>query len=247
MKSVMRTIVRVVNYDKRNWVDTLRPKGVEFGHNGYHNVMVYGHTIPGSKMASKAFIVICDVKLGKPYMLPESPGRDLVRVNDGIEGRGIGKKRMTSCNETYRGSEFALTRKGADLPKVFHCMNGGKPVYVSSSITPTGERLTDIRSKLQWANVDWNKVERYVNRLQARITKAVKEQKWHLGQRKKQPLLTPTMSGRTVQTLHVITLSRKGILRVALTTVCHRNKLLPDTERVMKCLSGMKGNFHVPF
>jgi hypothetical protein len=28
---------------------------------------------------------------------------------------------------------------------------------------------------------------------------------------------------------------------------CHRNKLLPDTERVMKCLSGMKGNFHVPF
>jgi hypothetical protein len=30
---------------------------------------------------------------------------------------------------------------------------------------------------------------------------------------------------------------------------CHRNrnKLLPDTERVMKCLSGMKGNCHVPF
>ncbi len=26
-----------------------------------------------------------------------------------------------------------------------------------------------------------------------------------------------------------------------------RNKLLPDTERVMKCLSGMRGNFHVPF
>jgi hypothetical protein len=30
---------------------------------------------------------------------------------------------------------------------------------------------------------------------------------------------------------------------------CHRNrnKLLPDTERVMRCLSGMKGNFLVPF
>jgi len=27
----------------------------------------------------------------------------------------------------------------------------------------------------------------------------------------------------------------------------HRNQLLSDTERVMKCLSGMKGNFHVPF
>jgi hypothetical protein len=38
-------------------------------------------------------------------------------------------------------------------------MNGGKPVNVSSSITPIiGERLTDI----------------YVNRLQTRITKAVK-------------------------------------------------------------------------
>ena len=116
MKSVIRTIVRVVNYDKRNWVDTLRPKGVEFGHNGYHDVMGNGHMIPGSKMASKASIVICDVELGKPYMLPESPGRDLVRVNNGIEGRGIDKKRMTSCNETYRGSKFALTRKSADLP-----------------------------------------------------------------------------------------------------------------------------------
>ena len=55
---------------------------------------------------------------------------------------------------------------------------------VSSSITPLiGERLTGIRSKLQWADVDWNKVEEHVNRLQARITKAVKEQKWHLVKR----------------------------------------------------------------
>ncbi len=61
-----------------------------------------GQTVLGSQMASKASIVICDVELGKPYMLPDSPGRDLVRVNDGIEGRGIGKKRMTSCNEAYR-------------------------------------------------------------------------------------------------------------------------------------------------
>jgi len=75
-----------------------------------------GQTVLGSKMASKAFIIISDVELGKPYMLLEPPGRDPVRVNDGIEGRGIGKKRMTSCNERYRGSKFALTRKGADLP-----------------------------------------------------------------------------------------------------------------------------------
>jgi hypothetical protein len=90
MKSIMRTIVRVV--------------------------MGNGQMIPGLKMASKAFIIICGAELGKPYMLLESPGSDPVRANEGIEGRGIGKKRMASCNEANRGSEFALTRKGADLP-----------------------------------------------------------------------------------------------------------------------------------
>jgi RNA-directed DNA polymerase len=63
-------------------------------------------------------------------------------------------------------------------------MNGGKPVYVSSSITPLkGERLAGIRAKPQWGDVNWNKVEKHVNRLQARITKAVKEQKWYLVKR----------------------------------------------------------------
>ena len=54
-------------------------------------------------MASKAFISICDIELGKPNMLPENPGSDPVRANDGIVGRGIGKKRVTYCNELYRG------------------------------------------------------------------------------------------------------------------------------------------------
>jgi len=112
----MRTIVRVVIYDKRNWVDTLKPKGMESDHNGCRDVMGNGQTILGLKMASKAFIIICGAELGKPYMLPESPGRDPVRANEGIEGRGTGKKRMVSCNEMYRGSKFALTRKSADLP-----------------------------------------------------------------------------------------------------------------------------------
>jgi hypothetical protein len=94
-------------------------------------------------------------------MLPQL-GRNSVRSNDGIEGRGIGKKRMTACNEVYRGSKFALTRKGADLPEVFRCMNGGKPTNVRYSITPkTGERLTNTRMS--------------VNGLQTGITKAVIE------------------------------------------------------------------------
>jgi RNA-directed DNA polymerase len=63
-------------------------------------------------------------------------------------------------------------------------MHGGKPVNVSSSITPLkGERLTDIRLKLKWIDIDWEKVEEYVNRLQTRITKAIKQGKWHLVKR----------------------------------------------------------------
>ena len=108
------------------------------------------------------FVIICDAELGKPYMLPENPGSDPVRANDGIEGRGIGKKRMSVCNGLNRGSEFALTRKGADLPEVFRCMKGGKPTNVRYSITPkTGERLTNTRMS--------------VNGLQTGITKVVIE------------------------------------------------------------------------
>jgi len=71
---------------------------------------VNGRTILGLQMASKVFIIICDVELGKPPKLPESPGIDPVRANDGLWGRGFGKERMPFCNERYRGSKFALTR-----------------------------------------------------------------------------------------------------------------------------------------
>ena len=63
-------------------------------------------------------------------------------------------------------------------------MKGGKPVNVSSSITPSkGERLTDKRPKLQWTDVDWKMVEGHVNRLQTRIAKAVKQGQWNLVKR----------------------------------------------------------------
>jgi len=84
-------------------------------------------------------------------------------------------------------------------------------VNVSSSITPLkGERLTDTRPKLQWTDIDWKKVEEHVNRLQARITKAVKERKWHLVRRKKRPLSTPTMTVRTMQMLHGLRINLEG-------------------------------------
>jgi len=135
---------------------------MEPDYNGYEYVIGNGQMVLGLQMASKAPAIICDVELGKPYALPENPGRSSVRSNEGADGRGIGKKRMAACNELYRGSKFALPRKGADLPVVSCCMKRGKPVNVRYSITPkTGERLADTR--------------RSVNGLQTGITKAVIE------------------------------------------------------------------------
>ena len=51
---------------------------------------------------------------------------------------------------------------------------------VSYSTTPKSERLIDIRLDLQWNNIDWRKVEKSVNRMQTRTTKAVIQGKWHL-------------------------------------------------------------------
>ena len=115
MKSVMRTTKRVVTQDKRKRTVTLRPKGTKSDYNGCRDVIGNGQKVSGSQMASKAFTIICDVELGKPHKLPEHPGRDPVRANDGLGGKGIDKKRMSICNGSNRGSKFALTRNGADL------------------------------------------------------------------------------------------------------------------------------------
>jgi len=114
MKSVTRTIERVVTQDKRKRI-ALRPKGTKSDYNGCEDVIGNEQTVSGLQMASKVFTIICDIELGKPNMLPGNPGSDPVRENDGIVGKGIDKKRMTFCNEVYRGSKFALTRNGADL------------------------------------------------------------------------------------------------------------------------------------
>ncbi len=69
---------------------------------------------PGLQMASKAFIIIHDVELGKPFVLQET-GRNFAKSNNGAEGRGKSKKQMTIGNKLYRGSEFTSVRKEADL------------------------------------------------------------------------------------------------------------------------------------
>ena len=42
------------------------------------------------------------MELGKPVALPNNLGRSSVRSDDGVEGRGISKKRRAVCNELHR-------------------------------------------------------------------------------------------------------------------------------------------------
>ena len=60
----MRTIKRVVTQDKRKRTVTLRPKGTKPNYNGCGDVVGNGQMVSGSQVASKVFIIICDVELG---------------------------------------------------------------------------------------------------------------------------------------------------------------------------------------
>lgn len=117
------------NTEQAKWTETLAPKGTESDHSGSVDIMGDGQTIPGLQMAPKVFVIICDVELGKPYVLPECLGNDLVRGNDGSEDRGIGKKRKAICNELHKGSRFALTRKGACDKKLYHKLQQCHPFH----------------------------------------------------------------------------------------------------------------------
>lgn len=58
--------------------------------------------------------------------------------------------------------------------------NGGKPMNDKYSTTAKAEKLSnEKRLEKQWKNIDWKKAENEVNRLQIRIAKAVKENKWN--------------------------------------------------------------------
>ncbi|MDW7732117.1 MAG: reverse transcriptase N-terminal domain-containing protein [Methanolobus sp.] len=62
-------------------------------------------------------------------------------------------------------------------------MKGGKLMNAGYSTTPSGERLADNSIPVKWEQIDWNTVEKNVNKLQARIVKAVRQKKWHLVKR----------------------------------------------------------------
>ncbi len=58
-----------------------------------------------------------------------------------------------------------------------------------STISVKDKKLTNAQLHQQWQNIDWKKVEKGVNNLQTRITKAVIANKWYLV-KKLQYLLT---------------------------------------------------------
>jgi RNA-directed DNA polymerase len=59
-------------------------------------------------------------------------------------------------------------------------MNEGKLMNVSHSMISTKDKsLTNTHFRQKWNNINWFLVEQSVNKLQVRITKAVKQNKWH--------------------------------------------------------------------
>jgi len=53
----------------------------------------------------------------------------------------------------------------------------------SLPVESPNEKLTNMQLKAIWNSIEWNKVEKHVNRLQVRITKAVIQKKWNLVKR----------------------------------------------------------------
>jgi hypothetical protein len=100
---------RVVTRNKRNWNDTLRPKGTKSGYSGLDYTLENGHPIFGSKVAPTTSTIIHSLELGKPNACPNLQGRNSVRSYDDAEGRGYDKKRKSVCNRLNRGSKFAST------------------------------------------------------------------------------------------------------------------------------------------
>ena len=57
---------------------------------------------------------------------------------------------------------------------VLYRVNEGKPMNAGDSITSKDEKPANMLLKNQLNNIDWKKAQEHVNRLQVRITKAVK-------------------------------------------------------------------------
>lgn len=77
---------------------------------------------------------------------------------------------------------------------------------VRNSTTLKSEKRADKDLKRQWNSIDWKKVRSYVNKLQTRIAKAIREGKWNLVKRL-QYLLTNSYSAKLLA-VRIVTQNR---------------------------------------
>ena len=83
-----------------------------------------------------------------------------------------------------KGSNLALPERVHTCLFVFYCMKGGKLLNVScSTISSLDKKLTNAQLCQNWKTINWHQVEKRVNKLQTRITKAVLQNKWNLAKR----------------------------------------------------------------
>ena len=88
---------------------------------------------------------------------------------------------------------------------VFYGMNGGKPMNDNDSKTATAERLSDTEwLEDKWNRTDWKTVQNSVKRLQTRIAKATKENKWNTVKRL-QYLITHSYNAKLMAVKRVTT------------------------------------------
>jgi len=83
-------------------------------------------------------------------------------------------------------------------------MKGGKLLNVSiSTISSQDKKLTDAHFCQTWKTINWHQLEKSVNKLQTRITKAVIQTKWNLVKRL-QYLLTHFYSAKLLAVRRVL-------------------------------------------
>ncbi len=99
-----------------------------------------------------------------------------------VVGTGCRKKQMPGCNGLDKGLKTP-DPKGCRRAADQSWRTRGNSMHVKCSTTPTSEDTTNKELARQWNHFPWDKARSYVNRLQKRIAKAVKEGKTNLARR----------------------------------------------------------------
>jgi len=170
MDNICELLINVVNDDKPKTL-----KGLNQKVRGMDKALRFRFTQPSVPPANRQILShpVKSVEHGKPDCL-RANGNRLAREGDRQAGMGCRKKRMPPCNEADRGSEFALTRKGADFRQVLNHEKSLEKCYRKSTDRRQPEAVDGLPGDSEnWNSIIWKEVIRIVNRLQARIVKAV--------------------------------------------------------------------------